>query len=229
MSGNKDMIEVTIIKWDHYQPRKDIKVNSWFRLNNNLFEDSDFFDFSCQEMMAWIYLLSLASKKNSCTFCLNFNHVNKIGRIKSNDMISALDKLECYSIVKLSTLRPRTYTLRPRTDTCTTNKQTNKQTPQDHVHVIERDKLLEKTYAMYPRKIGKKLGMQRLKKEIKTKKQLSDLNTAIENYRDYCNEKNVDEKFIKHFSSFANCWTDWIEVEKEKTPREINEERNWIY
>ena len=65
----------------------------------------------------------------------------------------------------------------------------------------------------YPRKIGKTLGIKKLLKEIKNETDLIDLNAAIQNYKKLCISNQTEPQFIKHFSTFASCWRDYLEVE----------------
>jgi hypothetical protein len=86
-------INIEIKNWDRFNGRKDIKQASWFRLNNSIFEDADFFDFSHSELMFWIYLLSLASKKQSGQILLNTEHAYRIGRFDERTLKESIEKL----------------------------------------------------------------------------------------------------------------------------------------
>ncbi len=118
-------MRVQILNWDKFNPRKDVKNPSWFRLSHNLFEDPDFYDFSHAELLAWIYILSTASKKNSDTILVSLTHLEKIGRIKLKDFYSAVEKLEviqCLLVHVTDTSRGRHADV---TDTNATNERTN--------------------------------------------------------------------------------------------------------
>jgi hypothetical protein len=66
----------------------------------------------------------------------------------------------------------------------------------------------DRIYELYPRRIGKKTGIERLKKTITTIEKYELLESAV---RHYASEmQNTEEKFIKHFSSWVSCWHDWI-------------------
>lgn len=71
------------------------------------------------------------------------------------------------------------------------------------------DAILE-AYKKYPIKKGKTVGVKRLASQIVSVDDLRDLNTAIENYAIEC--KGKDEQYIKHFSTFASCWRDYLEA-----------------
>jgi hypothetical protein len=63
-------------------------------------------------------------------------------------------------------------------------------------------------YERYPRKIGKKTGYERLKKQITTPEKYRLLSDAVDNY---CKlTQGQDEKYILHFSTFASRWQDFI-------------------
>lgn len=75
----------------------------------------------------------------------------------------------------------------------------------------------EKIYEIYPRKIGKKLGIQRLQSKVKTDEKYKLLLGAVEAYQDYCANSIKEEKYIKHFSTWVNEWEDWITGEITET------------
>jgi len=62
-------------------------------------------------------------------------------------------------------------------------------------------------YAIYPRKEGKKKGLQRCKTLIKTREKYDALLKAVGNYA----ASITDVKFAKHFDTFMNCWEDYVE------------------
>lgn len=115
-------LTIEILNWDRFNPRKDVKNSSWFRLEHSLFDDPDFYDLTHAELAFWIYLLCHASKKNSPKFVLSFAHAERVGRFKQSEIKSALEKLEaiqCVLVGVTDTLRPRNEGV---TETCTTNE-----------------------------------------------------------------------------------------------------------
>jgi hypothetical protein len=60
-------------------------------------------------------------------------------------------------------------------------------------------------YELYPRKEGKRRGMQRFHAQIRTQEQYDSLLAAIKNYAATVS----DPKYYKHFSSFMACWEDY--------------------
>jgi hypothetical protein len=82
-----------IVGWDKINARKDVTNPSWFKFKHAFFEDPEFYDFTQAELLAWIYMLCLASKKSSDEIEINFAHAERIGRLKRKDIDSAIKKL----------------------------------------------------------------------------------------------------------------------------------------
>jgi hypothetical protein len=80
---------------------------------------------------------------------------------------------------------------------------------------------MRECYELYPSKKGKQRGMQMLKKQLKSEKDFEDFKKAVENYAADIQNNGTESKYIKHFSTFANCWKDWIEVQSEDAPGAI--------
>ncbi len=72
-------------------------------------------------------------------------------------------------------------------------------------------------YQLYPRKLGKAKGLLSLKRLIKTQQKYDDVRTAINNYVSFLKKEQVEPKFIKHFPTFINQYTDWLDVEAGST------------
>jgi hypothetical protein len=70
-------------------------------------------------------------------------------------------------------------------------------------------------YQEYPRKSGKKKAYEKLSKTIKTQDQFDNLLKAVKNYSRQIRENETEEKFIKHFSTFVNCWEDFVDIFNE--------------
>lgn len=93
-SRNTNGVTVKIRNFAAFKGRKDVEHNSWFRCSNRLLEDPDFFDFSQAEFLVWIYILSLASQKNSGTIFINFAHAERICRLEKRHVLSGIEKLK---------------------------------------------------------------------------------------------------------------------------------------
>lgn len=71
---------------------------------------------------------------------------------------------------------------------------------------------LEAVYQLYPRKEGKSDGLRIARTQIKTPKDLADLKTAVERYKEKIKRDGTEAKFIKHFGSFMGRWRDFLDA-----------------
>lgn len=142
MAKAAEIISIEVLNWGKHNARKDVKNPTWFRLNHNLFNDQEFHDVSCDELCVWLYILCLASQKSSGIVSLYVDHAISTKRFTKRQIFSALKKLERNGNVLV--LGP--HALRPRnvhvTDTCSTDRQTDRQNTTDkHAESDEREKL----------------------------------------------------------------------------------------
>lgn len=80
---------------------------------------------------------------------------------------------------------------------------------------------LDEIYNAYPKKVGKKKGLDKLKKKIRNQEDFDLILSGAKKYADHCDLNQTDKKYIKHFSTWVNqeCWND--EIETEMTDRDI--------
>lgn len=68
-------------------------------------------------------------------------------------------------------------------------------------------------YSEFPRRVGKAKGVKTLERLARESKEpdalLERILRATRNYSELCRIENTDEKFMKHFSSFVNVWSDY--------------------
>ena len=74
---------------------------------------------------------------------------------------------------------------------------------------IKEDEIL-KIYETYPRKEGKRKGVDKLKSQLQTPEDLESFKKAVLNYSSHCLNRNIELQYIKQFSTFVSCWEDWI-------------------
>lgn len=71
---------------------------------------------------------------------------------------------------------------------------------------------LERIYRdYYPRKEGKSKGLSKLCREIKDIPSLEKFSAAVKAYAEQVRRDKTEPKFIKHFSTFVNEWTDYLD------------------
>lgn len=75
---------------------------------------------------------------------------------------------------------------------------------------------LDELYQLYPLKKGKSLGMEKLKRVIRSQKDFDDFKTAINKYTQDIKSKGTEPRYIKQFSTFVGSekiqpWRDWLD------------------
>jgi Xaa-Pro aminopeptidase len=76
----------------------------------------------------------------------------------------------------------------------------------------------ERLYKLYPRKEGKREGFLVYAKTILTDRDYQDLEKAVRNYARWCVKFGTEPRYQKHFSTFMNCWQDYLPEEKAGQP-----------
>jgi len=79
---------------------------------------------------------------------------------------------------------------------------------------------LESLYQAYPKKEGKKKGIEKFKSIINTQDKFEQVKKAIYNYSSLVIEK--DSQYIKQFSSFSSVWEDYLEIQVSEKDSAIN-------
>lgn len=88
-----DFVEIEILNWDKYNPRGDVKKPSWFRFENSLIDDPQYFKWSAEELKALIYILSMASRKNSSRVMLYLEHAFDVCSVAEDTLRNVLQKM----------------------------------------------------------------------------------------------------------------------------------------
>lgn len=111
MSLNLDSIRIHIVSWEKYNPRKNVKCSSWFRMEHNLFTNPHFYSFTTEEMVCWFYLLcerSKASPQNDKTgLRVHANHFTVCTRLSEKVLHRTIKKLQEEQLITVRTLRGR--------------------------------------------------------------------------------------------------------------------------
>lgn len=89
---------------------------------------------------------------------------------------------------------------------------------------------IEQIYRSYPRKRGKKKGLDKAKSLIKENpEQLEKLKQSVINYATHCKNKKIEENYIQHFSTFMNGgWEDWCDVEKPREGKTFGSKKDMV-
>ncbi|MCB0386054.1 MAG: hypothetical protein KDD43_11730, partial [Bdellovibrionales bacterium] len=92
---------ITILNWEKFNPRSDVKNSSWYRKDHAIHFDPDWAHFTAEELNVWDHLLALASLKNKPVYRLNIPSLANGSRVAEEVVESALKKLlelECIEI-----------------------------------------------------------------------------------------------------------------------------------
>lgn len=198
-----DNISLEIVNWSNFQTRRELNKLTWFRLESDIFDGEMYFNLKNDGLIFFIFLLTLAAKKNSEAVTFNLKFVCEKLKLKKDEILSYLNILEQKQIVRV--IAQNSPILSP---TVQTNKQTN------NIVQIELD--FESAYNLYPNKKGKTRGMYRIKQAVKTQEDLLLFIKAIENYSFDLKKNRTEQRFIKYFDSFVSCWRDWVDYERKE-------------
>lgn len=87
------ILQVHIKNWEKYNPRRDAKACSWFRMSNDFLTDPALFDLNNDERMVLISLFCMASKTMSPLIKVNTALTAVLIRSTEKVVEAALDKL----------------------------------------------------------------------------------------------------------------------------------------
>lgn len=201
-------MKITMVNFEKFNPRNDLKSMPWLRLQNNFYELEDFYDADIKTTWLFIFLLCQCAQKVSKTINLDEKYLIFKSKMNKTDFHSALSSLSDKGLILLDTNESD----RVRTDSCLTNI-TNITNRTDRTIVHERSFDLDLIYNAYPKKAGKAGGMKKLKALVKNQEQFDLILQGAKNYRNYCESIDQDQKYIKQFSTWVNGehWNDEYE------------------
>lgn len=96
-----DFIEIEIVNWAKYNPRKDYKKPWWFALSNTITTDEVFCEFTDAEFRAWIHILCTASVQNTNKPKLFFKYAERSAGIRREPLLAAMEKLKTLGVIKI--------------------------------------------------------------------------------------------------------------------------------
>lgn len=125
------MDTINIINFEKFNPRKDRKEHSWFRLDNTIAFSEDLFGLDADQKWFWIYLLSFESKKQSGSIDLNWEYLEQYSGVSIKKMKAAIAHFEKRGMIQIV---PHSVTTRlPDGNQSVTNgSPTDRQTLQDN-------------------------------------------------------------------------------------------------
>ena len=204
---------IRIINWKKFNPRNDVKNPSWFRIPNSIFDDSDFFSLNHGDKVFLIYLLCLASRKQSEEVRLNLDHATRLANFKSQEIDRAINQLCKFGFISVKIAANDedayanvTYTLRTRHAREEEKRKEEKRNKCEKPPAYSQE--FEFFWQLYQRE-GVKGDKRKSFDDFKAMKLGRDdqelLKTAIKNYM-----QSTDSKYRKHFERFLKL--DWREL-----------------
>jgi hypothetical protein len=86
-------LEITIVNWDKYNPKRAQHSYRWFRFDNEFFTDKKLYDLDCECRCVFLFLLCTASKENSGKYDVERDYIQRqtgISNKKIDDSIKLL-------------------------------------------------------------------------------------------------------------------------------------------
>lgn len=127
MSSLKSIL-VELSSWEKYNPRNDAKAWSWFRMQNDFFEDDDVFELPALQKLLLVYLFTRRNKTATAIFQVKMRHASRHLSCTEAEIHEGLAALVALGKVKVKDdVRERTQTnvnVRSRTDPYPTDVRT---------------------------------------------------------------------------------------------------------
>ena len=89
-----DFIEVTVLNWKKYNPRKDVKKHTWFRFENDFWDNPDMAHLTSDDIVVFIVALSNCSRRQRETARINFRQVYANRGLTEQQVMASLRKLK---------------------------------------------------------------------------------------------------------------------------------------
>jgi hypothetical protein len=113
-------MRIEIPSWDKYNPRNDAKKWSWFRFENDFFDDESLCDLSGLQRLLLVYLFTRRNKAATLIFTFNPRHAAQRVDASPEEVIAAAQAIAKAGIIRIhpDPQEPETYAdVRERTDT----------------------------------------------------------------------------------------------------------------
>lgn len=218
------VIEIEIINWDKYNPKRDQQTYTWLRLDNSVGIDPDLFGLAADQKFLWVVLLCEASKKNSAHLRLTLGYLEHVTGIKRARIRETLEFLEQKPMCRVRD-NARPPVVAGTTPTNERTNVTNETNERDETDDNARSPAValtldfEPLYQKYPLKKGKEAGIKGCLEQILTQEDFDALSGAIDRYTADLKANRTETKFIKHFSSFIGTkrtgfpWREWLSAD----------------
>lgn len=120
-SCDDDVLQIEIVNWEKYNPKKNNKQQLWFRADANMAQRMLQQGFTAREIGVWMWLLGVRCGAGSGVIRVSLRVIRGCFRLKQAELGVMMEKLERYQCIKRSVF----YENSP---TDVTNEQTNRRT-----------------------------------------------------------------------------------------------------
>lgn len=202
------LISVTIPSWEKFNPRADRANYTWFRFQNDFFQDHKLFGLSDSQVILFQMLLCERSKANKNTIDINLDLLSAYRRQPVKRIIEDIQALENIGVIKAADCRrndgEQPASLPATNVTNERNERTNNNAQAE---------AFADFYAGYPRKIGKADAEKAFKREMKSGIDPGKIMESRDRFRKHHEKLGTDPKFIPYPATFLSGWRDWEDPE----------------
>ena len=96
---HNDFIEVTVLNWKKYNPRKDVKKHTWMRFENDFWDNPEFAHLKSDDIIVMLIALSSCSRRQREKVKINFRQVYASRGLTKEQVLTALQKLKAAEIL----------------------------------------------------------------------------------------------------------------------------------
>lgn len=197
---------ITIIDPSRWGLRYGEKRQWYYKMRLDFFSDPFISGLKNDTKIVFLAIVSESLRSNGGASSMCLEYLKGLLRCSLGVVKESLKELERNNIIKLQT--------RVRNQLIEENRIEENRTKQNRVFDFE------VAYLTYPKKLGKKAGMKKLQTCITTDAEYNNFCVAIRNYNKIIAQEETEKKYIKQFSTFVNCYEDYVDIEIEKTTDE---------
>src|SRR6201984_1335393 len=95
------IIEIEIVNWGKYNPKRDQQSYTWLRLNNDIATDPDLYGLSAEQKFVWVEILCQASRKNKGIILLNLDQLAHVCHVQIQKVKQLIEFLQIKPICRV--------------------------------------------------------------------------------------------------------------------------------
>lgn len=95
-------MEIEVLSWSKYNPRKDIKSMPWFKLQSDIGYSEDLFELKPEQKWLWIFILSTCARKLSGTIKLSIDYITHYSGVDKEIIEETLQVFGTIGLVRIT-------------------------------------------------------------------------------------------------------------------------------